>query len=108
WYRPLLHTENRFASQSMEHEEQALFRHLRHSRNALSVLHGFDERRRRIDVPVINVVVRELEVPLPFSSRCLKREQRRGVEVQSWPAVAKILVRCIAERYEDEVIDGIH
>src|SRR4030095_1189802 len=45
WYRPLLHTENRFASQSMEHEEQALFRHLRHSRNALSVLHGFDECR---------------------------------------------------------------
>ena len=73
----------------------------------LAVLRRLDQRRRRADVPVVDVVVRELEVPLALAGRRLQHQQRRGVEVLAGPAAAVVLIGRVAQRDEDQVVHGI-
>ena len=77
-HRALLDAEERLAGQAVEHEQQALLRHLRDGGNLLSVLRRLDQRRRRADVPVVDVVVRR-----SGSATCACRS-RPAARAASW------------------------
>ena len=106
-HRTLLDAEQGLASEPVEHEQQALLRHLRDGRHALAVHGRLEERRLRADVPVVDVVMRELEVPDALARRRPQREQRRRVEVQARTAAAEVLIGRVAERNEHHVVHGV-
>ena len=90
-HRPLLHPEDRRAGHAVEDEEQ---RHLGQDgdgRDRLAVAAHVDERRRRRQVEVPQVVVDQLVVPLQRAGGHVERDDRVAVEVLAL-AIAAVVV----------------
>ncbi len=102
--RALLDAEDRFAGQPVEEEQQADLRHLHDGRNLLAVAIDLGEHRRRVEIAVVDVVVRRLVVPPVFAGRGVERDHAGRIEVGARPAVAVVLIDGVAERDEDQAV----
>ena len=77
-----LNRQNWFAGGAIQYEKKALFRVLYHGRNFLAVAcSNVSEHRRRIKVPVINVVMGGLEIPFQLSRLCIDSDETCGVKI---------------------------
>src|SRR6185503_2672324 len=52
----------------------------------------------------VDVMVRRLEVPLVLAGRRLERDDARGIEIRTRPAVAVVLIDGVSERDEDQAV----
>ena len=80
-HRPLFHAEHRLAGHAIEDEQQPHLGDLRDRGNRLAVLDDVDQRRRRAEVVVPDVVMHELLVPLALAGRDVDGDERVAVEV---------------------------
>jgi hypothetical protein len=74
-YGPLFHAKHRRPGHSVENEQQAHLRNLRHGRNGLAVAGHVNQRRVRAEVIVPDVVMHKLLVPQALAGRDIQRDQ---------------------------------
>ena len=72
--RPLLDRPERFARDAVEHEEQPVFAPLRDRIDLPATVVHSQENRRTGQVFVQQIVMHDLKMPDPFSSRGVQRE----------------------------------
>src|SRR6185437_6635731 len=97
-----LNTENGLAGCAIENEKQALLRHLRDGGNIHAIFFYRDERGRRVEVEIKNVVMLRLEIPLQFSRFRIEGDDAAGIEIQAMPRATISLVSRIADGTKHE------
>lgn len=105
--RPFLIAEDGFAGEAIEDEHVALLGGLSDGWNLFAILVDLDERRWRVGIPVVDVVVRHLVILFQFASCGLERDDAGGVEVCAGAAAAVVLVGGIAECDVDEAVGDV-
>src|SRR5204862_5917148 len=95
--------------QSIEDEQHpAHLRDLRDGGYAPAVLHDVDQRGRRGEIRVEEVVTRRLEVPLVCAGVRIERDDRHRVEVVPGTVAAVEAPSRIAGRNEHQAAFGVH
>src|SRR5262249_33375235 len=72
--------------------------------NLPAVFVDLDQGGRRVGIPVEDVVVGHLEIPLQLPVGCVESDNATRVEVVTRAATAVVLVGCIAQSNEDQTV----
>ena len=99
--------QQELAGQPIEHVEEAVAIAVEQQLARLAAERGVDEHRRLGRVPVVQVVRRELEVPLQLAGVRIEREDRVRVEVVALALVAVVVGTRIAGRPVEQARFGI-
>ena len=101
-HRPFLDAVDRLAGDAIEQEQQPRLADHRHGGNRPAALLHVDERRRRREIGVPDVVMHDLEVPQILSGVGIGRDEAGAEQVVALAVAAVLVDRRRAERHVDD------
>ena len=101
-HRTLFHAVHRLAGLAIEDEQDAHLRDQRDAGNRAAVAPHVDERRRRGQIVVPDVVMHELLIPLDLAGVRVDREQAVAVQVVAVMRTAVVVVADFLDRHEEQ------